>query len=172
MFFPPYTLVFFTSLHLLTPVLTNSPPLLSSYLSYSFCWSHVRILWSSKTPWRLLMHNHSWEPLTYVVSMKFKEHLAGGIWDVGSYCKGNLQSWPSDAVSQDLDYLLSSSLSVLLDTSLLWNPMSPQFLHTSLGTYYISPWFNKLFFYVSSFAYLFRSPESRAFAKIQVFMDS
>lgn len=40
----------------------------------------------------------------------------------------------------------TSSLSVLLDTSLLWNSVSPQFLHTSFDTSYIRPWFHKLFF--------------------------
>lgn len=40
----------------------------------------------------------------------------------------------------------SSSLPVLLDTFLFWNPVSPQFFHTSLDTGYISPWFHKLFF--------------------------
>lgn len=57
-----------------------------------------------------------------------------------------LQFEPREAVFQDLLPPPSSSLWALLDISLLWDPLVPQFLHTLFGTCYISPHFCKLFF--------------------------
>lgn len=114
------------------------------FLGHSLSWLHIRILWASTIPMRILIWNNSWEPLICLVSMQLKKHMAGGIWDVQPllravfhtrwYCISRHELPPS-----------SSSLWLLLDASLLWNSVSPQFLHISLDTFYISPYFISYF---------------------------
>lgn len=150
-------------LHLCTPAPTSMPfPHYLSSVSAILSWSHVRILWSSKIPRRVLMSNHSWELLVFV---QLKGHLVAGIWDIGSHCysqcviltKRHYMSRPGLP-------LTSSSLSVLLDTSLLWNPAVPQVLHTSLGNWYISPLVHKLFF-TSALFFIYSDPQMQGIYK-------